>query len=181
MSGLDPTSANLSRPNLSGPDLSDVAASTAGLRVRRCGADDVIGLRRSVLRPHLSADEARYAADDGPGAVHFCAEDGTGRVVSVATLLREVPPWRADVPNGWRLRGMATASDWRGRGAGSVVLGAVFAHVRAEGGGLLWCNARLSAVKFYERAGMATTGAPWEEPVIGPHVAMFTIISCAPS
>ncbi len=71
---------------------------------------------------------------------------------------------------------MATASDWRGRGAGSAVLAAVFDHVAASGGGLLWCNARLGAVDFYKRAGMATTGEPWEEPVIGPHIAMFTNI-----
>ena len=42
-----------------------------------------------------------------------------------------------------------------------------------SGGGLLWCNARLAAVGFYERAGMVTTGDVWEEPVIGPHIAMF--------
>jgi GNAT superfamily N-acetyltransferase len=152
-----------------------------GLRVRRCGPDDVIALRQSVLRPHLSMDETRYDADGGPDAVHFCAEDETGRVVSVATVLREAPPWRAGVTNGWRVRGMATASGWRGRGAGSAILSAVFAHIGASGGGLVWCNARLSAVNFYERAGMTTTGELWEEPVIGPHIAMFTNIPAAGS
>jgi predicted GNAT family N-acyltransferase len=126
-------------------------------------------------------DEARYAADRGADAVHFCAEDETGRVVSVATVLREAPPWRAHVTNGWRIRGMATASDWRGRGAGSAVMGAVVAHVGESGGGLMWCNARLGAVNFYERAGMTKTGEPWEEPVIGPHIAMFTNIAAAGS
>ncbi len=156
--------------------MSDAGANGAGFRVRRCGPDDVIALRQSVLRPHLRVDEARYTADRSPDAVHFCAEDETGRVVCVATVLREAPQWRADVTKGWRIRGMATASDWRGRGAGSAVLRAVFAHVGTSGGGLLWCNARLGAVNFYERAGMATTGEPWEEPVIGPHIVMFTNI-----
>jgi GNAT superfamily N-acetyltransferase len=149
-----------------------MADATSQLRVRRCGADDVIGLRQSVLRPHLSAAEATYASDFAPATAHFCAEDGAGRVVSVASLLREAPAWKAGVPGPWRLRGMATAPDWRGRGAGSAVLAAVFDHVAASGGGLLWCNARLGAVDFYRRAGMTTTGEPWEEPVIGPHIAM---------
>jgi GNAT superfamily N-acetyltransferase len=68
---------------------------------------------------------------------------------------------------------MATAPEWRGTGVGSALVGAVFDHVAAGGGGLLWCNARLAAVGFYERAGMVTTGDVWEEPVIGPHIAMF--------
>jgi hypothetical protein len=41
----------------------------------------------------------------------------------------------------------------------------------------LWCNARLAAVGFYERAGMVTTGEIWEEPVIGPHIAMFAQVA----
>ena len=153
-----------------------MATGVAEVRVRRCGPDDVIGLRQSVLRPHLSTEEARYSADAGPDAAHFCAENEVGRVVSVGSLLRERPPWPPEVLDAWRVRGMATASEWRGRGAGSAILAAIFAHVAASGGGRLWCNARLGAVKFYERAGMTTTGEPWEEPFIGPHIAMFTDI-----
>lgn len=146
------------------------------LTARRCGPDDVIDLRQVVLRPHMSRDDVRYPADRSPATAHFCAEDEAGRVVSVATLLQEAPPWRPDVLHGWHLRGMATDPDWRGRGAGSAVLSAVFAYVSGAGGGVLWCNARLGAVGFYERAGMATSGKPWEDPVIGPHIAMLIFI-----
>jgi GNAT superfamily N-acetyltransferase len=149
----------------------------AGLQVRRCGPDDVIALRRSVLRPHLTTEETRYAADSDPGTAHFCAEDDAGRVVSVATVLREAPAWRHEVAVAWRIRGMATTPGWRGQGAGSAVLAAVLAYVVASGGGLVWCNARARAVDFYQRAGMETTGEPWEEPVIGPHIAMFIDIA----
>ncbi len=128
----------------------------------------------------MSIEEARYAVDRCPGTAHFCAEDESGHVVSVASLLKEPPAWQPDVAGGWHLRGMATAAEWRGRGAGSAVLAAIFAYVAASGGGLLWCNARLGAVKFYQRAGLATTGEPWEEPVIGPHIAMFAVIRGSP-
>ena len=154
----------------------DGAGVTGEPRVRRCGPGDVLALRQAVLRPHLTTEEARFATDSDPATAHFCAEDNCGRVVSVASLLNERPPWQEGEGNAWRLRGMATAPEWRGRGAGSAVLAAVFAYVAASGGGLLWCNARLSAVDFYTRAGMATTGELWEEPVIGPHIAMFTNI-----
>jgi hypothetical protein len=38
---------------------------------------------------------------------------------------------------------------------------------------LLWCNARTPARRCYERAGLQTRGEPWDDPEIGPHVAMW--------
>jgi hypothetical protein len=73
----------------------------------------------------------------------------------------------------WRLRAMATHPQWRGRGVGAAVVRAVTDHVAAQGGSLLWCNARLGARRFYERAGLTTWGEVWQEPVIGPHVVMY--------
>lgn len=142
------------------------------LRVRSCRPDEVLGLRQAVLRPHQRPDEVRFPDDEGPGTAHFCARDDDDDVVGVVSVMRQGPPWRPDL-DAWRLRGMATAPEWRGTGVGSALVGAVFDHVAAGGGGLLWCNARLAAVGFYERAGMVTTGDVWEEPVIGPHIAMF--------
>jgi len=49
--------------------------------------------------------------------------------------------------------------------------------VSSRGGGLLWCNARVPAVAFYERAGFEVRGEPWDEPHIGPHVAMLRRVS----
>jgi hypothetical protein len=68
---------------------------------------------------------------------------------------------------------MATAPHWQGQGVGALVLRAALAHAEEQGGLLLWCNARWGAVEFYRRAGLATWGEVWEEPVIGPHVVMF--------
>jgi GNAT superfamily N-acetyltransferase len=142
------------------------------LLIASCGADEVIGLRQAVLRPHQRPDEVRFPDDEGVATVHFCAQDDDGEVVGVVSLMKQSPPWRPEL-DAWRLRGMATAPEWRGKGVGRALVGVVFDHIAAGGGGLLWCNARLAAVGFYERAGMVTTGETWEEPVIGPHIAMF--------
>jgi predicted GNAT family N-acyltransferase len=48
--------------------------------------------------------------------------------------------------------------------------------VRERGGGLLWCNARVPAVAFYERAGFNTRGEVWNDPQIGPHIAMELLV-----
>jgi predicted GNAT family N-acyltransferase len=68
---------------------------------------------------------------------------------------------------------MATTEELRGQGIGGRLLDVVLAHVAAHGGGLLWCNARVTALPLYERAGFATRGEPWIDPDIGPHVAMW--------
>jgi GNAT superfamily N-acetyltransferase len=157
---------------------------TASFTVRRCAPDKVRPLRQAILRPHQRVEDAGFAGDGSPDAAHFCASDSAGHVVGVASVLEEPPPWplaalptRADHKEtgvaGWRLRGMAAASDWRGRGVGSALLSAVIDYVAARGGGLLWCNARLPAVGFYEHHGLRTIGDQWEEPFIGPHVAMW--------
>jgi GNAT superfamily N-acetyltransferase len=147
-----------------------------GLRVRSCSAGEVVALRQAVLRPHQTVAEVRLETGGHARVAHFCAEDEGGGVVCVASVWREAPPWLLDATDSWRLRGMATAPEWRGRGAGSAVLATVLAHVAAAGGGLLWCTARLGAVGFYERAGMVTKGDRWDEPFIGPHIAMYITV-----
>lgn len=167
-----------------------MTSSGADLSVRRCGPLEVRPLRQAVLRPHQDLDEVGFAGDDRPDAAHFCAEDGLGEVIGVASVWEEPPPWPRPVPlepppsggleRSWRLRGMATAPGWRGQGVGSALLVAVVAHSAANGGGLLWCNARLGAVGFYERHGLRAIGEQWEEPVIGPHVAMWRFVDERP-
>jgi ribosomal protein S18 acetylase RimI-like enzyme len=142
------------------------------LLIASCGPDEVIGLRQAVLRPHQRPDEVRFVDDEAPATAHFCAQDDEGQVVGVVSLMKQSPPWQTE-PDAWRIRGMATAPERRGMGVGRALIGAVFDHVAAGGGGLVWCHARLAAVGFYERAGMVTTGDIWQEPVIGPHIVMF--------
>jgi GNAT superfamily N-acetyltransferase len=138
-------------------------------------------VRQQVLRPHQTLAELRQADDDGPQTANFAAYAGD-EVIGTATVRAEDAPAafqdRQGDP-GWRLRGMATVDGWRGRGVGAAVLERVIAHVGELGGGLLWCNARLPAVAFYQRAGFATRGEPWEDKQIGPHILMSRQIASA--
>jgi GNAT superfamily N-acetyltransferase len=141
--------------------------------VERVDPEDTLALRQQVLRPHQTFEELRLAGDPHPDAGHFAVRIRDGEVVGTAVVWPERPPWPSDESvRAWRLRGMATAEGWRGRGVGSSVLAAVLDHVAARGGGLLWCNARVPAVAFYERAGFRTRGEQWDEPAIGLHIAM---------
>ena len=113
--------------------------------------------------------------DGDPAVLHVGAYDAAGRLVACGNTRPDLPPFPcAQSDAAWRVRGMATADDVRGRGAGAAVLAALLGLSRERGGRLLWCNARTPAQAFYERAGLRTWGEPWLDPAIGPHVVMWT-------
>lgn len=138
-------------------------------------------LRQRILRPGQTVNAVAFPGDGAPASAHFGARLPSGKLLGVASVLREPAPWDRRTP-GWRVRGMATVPEARRHGLGSRLLAAVLAHVETHGGGLLWCHARTPAVSFYERAGFVTRGTPWDELDIGPHITMWRRVdSRAPS
>jgi GNAT superfamily N-acetyltransferase len=114
-----------------------------------------------------------YPGDDHPDALHAAVRDPGpgGPVVGIATVAPEGHP-SDPRPGDWRLRGMATAPEVRGRGLGALLLTACLEHARARGGDRVWCNARVTAEGFYLRGGFLPEGARFDIPDIGPHVVM---------
>ena len=139
--------------------------------VRPISAAETRPLRHRVLRPGQPFGQTSYPRDDHPETVHLGAFDGD-RLVGIVSLYREARPDRPD-RSAWRMRGLATEPDVRGRKFGTAMMAASIAHVAGRGGGELWCNARLEAVGFYEAAGFEVDGGePFEIAGIGPHLLM---------
>ncbi len=125
-------------------------------------------LRREVLRPGRSWLELELPGDRDRSSGHFAAYVEHD-VVGVASVIEEPED---DGPGQWRVRGMAVSPESRGRSVGLALLNRVRDFVARSGGGLLWCNARVTAEGFYRAAGFVTVSEPWDEPDIGPHVRM---------
>ena len=144
--------------------------------VRAITPAEVRQLRHAVLRPFDPPEKLVYAGDDAPGTLHAGAFVG-GELVGIASVCREAMPagsdTRGSVAGGsWRLRGMATVPAVRGTGLGRALLEGCFRHILAQGGDLLWCNARVAALGFYERMGFIAQGPEFEIVPIGPHYVM---------
>ena len=145
--------------------------------VRFIRAEETHTLRQRVLRPFQEISQMVYAGDDDADTVHFGAFMPTGELAAVASLYRaklSTPHFSEATHDGhaWQFRGVASAPEFRGAGFGGKVQRAIIAHVRARAGRVLWCNARVSAVWFYEHFGMRVVSEPFDIPRIGPHVVM---------
>ncbi len=125
-------------------------------------------LRQQILRPGRGWEELALPGDREHSTGHFAAYVNH-EVVGVATVIEEP---EADGPGLWRLRGMAVSPAHRGSGVGRALLLRVRDFVTRSGGGLLWCNARVTAEGFYRALGFVVVSEPWDDPEIGPHVRM---------
>jgi GNAT superfamily N-acetyltransferase len=134
--------------------------------VRRLTAADTPALhdlRLRVLRPGRPPEAAVFPGDDAPTTVHLGAFDADGRCLGIATLVHN---------NGLQLRGMAVEPAAQGTGVGAAVLEGVHRTAAEEGFTELWCNARVSALGFYERHGWVREGEVFDIPDVGPHYVM---------
>lgn len=143
--------------------LAAIERPTGASEVRELAPAQTRALRQAVLRPHETV--AQMAAEEPPGAVAFGAFSH-GELVAVGLIAPDGPA------HSWRVRGMASAEHARRRGAGAAVLDALLGYARARGATRVWCNARLGAVGFYERAGFRVVSEVFEIARVGPHVVM---------
>ena len=143
----------------------------ADIYVRPGRGDEVIALRQAVLRPGLPREASIYNVDALPTTRHLVAVvDGDARIVGCATIFPEPFEGRADAS---RLRGMAVAPEVRGAGVGRKILLAIDEMMRAHTPvPLLWCNARVTAIGFYQRCGWTVVSGEFDVPGIGLHVNM---------
>lgn len=77
----------------------------------------------------------------------------------------------------YRLRGMATDPEFQGQGAGSQLLVKGNEILSEKKVPVWWCNARISAAGYYEKAGLSQLGEPFEIEPIGMHKVMYFVLA----
>ncbi len=143
------------------------------IEVGRVDVERVIDLRHGVLREGLPRSEAIFAGDHAADAIHVAATLD-GRVIGCGTF----HPDQWESRPSWRLRGMATAPGYRGLGVGSRVLDRLVGlsqSIRATQ--VVWCNARVPAVGFYQSHGWEIVSEQFNIPTAGPHHRMIRRIT----
>ena len=115
--------------------------------IQRIDWQDTITLRHKVLWPE---ENPEFCYVDGDvNAWHFGAFIN-GKLVSVASAY----PCGSHI----RLRKFATDTEHQGNGIGSAVLKKALAEAQTANFSVFWCDARESAIRFYEKQGLKTEG-----------------------
>jgi GNAT superfamily N-acetyltransferase len=143
--------------------------------LRQIDVDAARWLRHELLRPGRPAAVLVFPGDDDPDSLHLGAFEEE-RLVGIATVIREPPPGEGD-DRAWRVRGMATLPEVRGRGYGGLLLERCLEHAVNHGGRVLWCNARAGAVGFYRRYAFTARGDAFDIPDLGTHYLMSRSLS----
>jgi GNAT superfamily N-acetyltransferase len=148
--------------------------TAAAVTVSVVDADATHELRRTVLRPQWPPG-SRLPGDGRPGALYLAArEEPDGAVLSACVIFPQPYLLHPGWPGSWQLRGMATADGARGRGLGALIVSAAVDIVCGRGGQLLWCEARVRAIPFYERNGFTAEGEVFLHPETAiPHRHMW--------
>ncbi len=128
-------------------------------------------LRHRILRPHQSIEACYYPADFEEHNFHLGAFAGN-RLVSVSSYFRENHP-EVEGNLQYRLRGMATDTDFRNQGAGFALLEKAEEILREKEVDTWWCNARVTAADYYLKFGMTQVGGIYEIKPIGMHKRMY--------
>jgi ribosomal protein S18 acetylase RimI-like enzyme len=74
--------------------------------------------------------------------------------------------------NAVQLRGMATDQKARGQGFAKKLMRHSLRYFSEKATELIWCNARVSAIGFYEQYGFVREGREFDIPGVGVHVLM---------
>jgi GNAT superfamily N-acetyltransferase len=146
--------------------IDDAAISDPAIEVREATVEEILPLRKAVLRPMEPIEPSPY---DGYPDVHHFAAFIDGVVIGCATVLPSayegLAGGSAAIDSAWQLRGMAVEPGRQGQGIGRSVLTAAIDFIRASGAPALWANARTTALPFYEAMGFAVIG---DEFIYGP-------------
>ena len=104
-------------------------------------------LRQEVLYPAQKLYEMELEEDQE--GVHFGAFTDD-KLVGIISLFQ--------TDKSFQFRKLAVSSDYQKMGIGNALLQRVEAFAKSENGTGIWCNARVSAIGFYIKAGYTHTG-----------------------
>lgn len=104
-------------------------------------------LRQAVLYPAQKLSE--MALDEDENGIHFAAFTNNA-LVGIISLFRDGQVFQ--------FRKLAVLPEYQGKGIGNQLLNQVEEFAKSENGTMIWCNARISAIGFYLKAGYSHTG-----------------------
>lgn len=145
--------------------------------IKNPALEEILVLRFTLLRQDLQNPKAcEYPGDKLDSNFHFAIRDSeTQKLACIATFHQEIFGQHPDL-NSYRLRAMATVPDYFRQGLATKVLSAGMTEAKTKGAKLLWFNARIKAIPFYNSMGFEVASDEFDILGIGPHKLMFKML-----
>ena len=141
------------------------------VNITKVDAEKVRPLRHSELRKGQDFSTTSYLEDYEAATFHMaCIVDE--KIVTCASFYPE-KSLKIKSDNAYRLRGMATDSNFQRKGYATDLMNESFRELKNRDCDMVWCNARLVAVDFYKSSGFKITGEIFDIAEIGPHYYMY--------
>ena len=140
------------------------------VEINKVDAEKIRFLRHSELRKGQDFSTTSYLKDYEEDTFHmaYVVDD---KIVTCATFYPE-KSIKIKSNNAYRLRGMATDSNFQRKGYARNLMNESFKELKKRDCDMVWCNARLVAVDFYKSVGFKITGDLFDIAGIGPHYYM---------
>ena len=141
------------------------------VNIRKVDTERIRPLRHSELRKGQDFSTTSYLEDYEVDTFHMaCIVDE--KIVTCASFYPE-KSLKIKSDNAYRLRGMATDSNFQRKGYASDLMQESFKELKKRDCDMVWCNARLVAVDFYKSVGFKIIGEIFDIAEIGPHYYMY--------
>lgn len=140
------------------------------LRIESVEASEILDIRLAVLRKGMRIEDCHFEGDNDSSTCHLVAKDHT-KAVGCCSLMKK--DWPEYENLSYQLRGMAVIESYQGKGIGAELLKAAEGIVRDKNAKLIWFNARIGAVNFYQKFGYEIVSDEFEISGVGPHVKML--------
>ncbi len=113
---------------------------------------EILAFRQAMLWPNKPLDHVSLAEDDT--ATHICARLDQKIIAAGSFFLNN---------DAARLRKLAVDPEFRGQRLGAELVTIGSQRMIAEGAKVLWCDARVESVGFYERLGFEVDQSVFEK------------------
>lgn len=143
------------------------------MKVLRINAADTYPIRQQVLIPDHDLQKSKFEFDDDEDISFHLGAFFESQLVSVASFYYDRNTLFPDLHQ-YQLRGMATLPEFQGQGLSSELLSMAFPIIKQNFCTLLWCNARVTAVGFYQKVDFKIfDNTPFDIEGIGQHILMY--------
>ncbi len=141
------------------------------VNIKEIATSDTYLVRHPVLRAGKPFESCYFDGDDLEATHHFGLYLNSELVGILSLFEKNNPVFVAQKQ--YQIRGMAVLQQQQKAGFGKSLINHSEEFAISQNISLIWFNARVEAVGFYEKMGYQKKGVTFEIPNVGPHIVMF--------